>query len=167
MGLVDMVQNPALVPTYCIQIQAPGRGDDIFYSKVVQNQPLYVSIKRYQFGDVWPGYCPSDEVMFRSHIANAMIDDFIAGRSGCDELRIHCSRGRNRSPAVGMAFNHIFNLGHNYLVLRDTYPEFNFYVYKTLVEAGARRGLCSQLDIDYERHIDDAASKSLFMQGAF
>lgn len=59
-----------------------------------------------------------------------------------EHLLVHCSRGKNISPAVAIVLNKIYDLGANDADLREQYREdANWYVYRTLIETAKKRGL--------------------------
>jgi predicted protein tyrosine phosphatase len=101
---------------------------------------LYVWIREYVFDDnngifrVWP-------VDISEEISSRIVADFAVFRDRVAALLVHCSRGINRSPAVAVALNEIFDLGHDSPLLKRTYspPEkWNITVYNSLIEAWRR-----------------------------
>jgi len=71
-------------------------------------------------------------------IADTLVQDFAESRNSVEALLVHCTRGRNRSPAVAIELNEIFGLGHNSEELKDKFNESNWEVYKTILESGQR-----------------------------
>ena len=124
------------VKTYAIRIFSEFGLDHL---TSMQKSDNWVSIERYVFDDVWPGMpgglYPRD-VVFSEDIASRIIDDFMKRKDISEALLVHCSRGKNRSPAVAMALNEIFCLGHDTEELKKQYPDANWYVYETMLRKG-------------------------------
>ena len=168
-GLMAMITEfKPVVPTHVIQIISTysQSGDSRLYDKAVEN-PMYVSKRRYVFDDVWPGLHERDTGLITPVISGTIISDFVEAReAGCEGLVVHCTRGINRSPAVGMALNRIFELGYDQREMRQKFPEFTHYVYRIILEEGARRGIGPGFDVEFERQFAfDAAAKNTMMQG--
>ena len=101
----------------------------------------YKHICEYTFDDVSPWMAPGylkKYILFNSELAEKIIREFDQHQKGCEALVVHCSRGINRSPAVGIALNELFEFGHPTQNLKERYYESNWHVYDTLIEAGAR-----------------------------
>ena len=123
-------------PTYAIRIKS-GAFADFDDSKILplQESDLYTIVK-YIFDDIDPGYIPPSRnpVMINEDIAGKILEDFRREGLDKDTLLVHCSMGKNRSPAVGIALNEIYNLGHDTGKLKRKFPELNLYVYKMLLK---------------------------------
>lgn len=115
------------------------------YSHYFDRKPLvsphYIAVKEYTFDDVWPEYNPERGIIITDDIAEAILTDFIEGKDSVDALLVHCTRGLNRSPAVGIALNEIFGLGQDTDALKQKYKGATWYVYDTLKIAAGRLGL--------------------------
>ena len=125
-----------LEPTYAIRIlNGPSWDVNKDYPPLIES-PNYKQIKEYTFDDVDLEYCPNPrkDIFIDEKIAGKMLIDFRDGREGCLAFLVHCSRGQNRSPAVAIAFNEIFNLGQDGKVMREIYKARNVYVYEMLIE---------------------------------
>ncbi len=108
------------------------------FKKPLQNSPFYVNIFEYIFDDVEPWYAKENDVLFDTDMAKKLITDFDKNREKCESLLVHCGRGINRSPAVGMALNDIFKLGRDSSLLEKMYPECNWYIYNTMKEVAEK-----------------------------
>jgi hypothetical protein len=130
------------------------------------NHPNYAQRQVIGIDDAWEPYLPSgnpvfdiEEVLslipqyeamgmtryidkgcklFDLDVASNLLEHFKEHRNGLDSLVVTCHRGINRSPAVAMALNQIYKLGHNHEELIQTHPQANWYVYKVLLEAAAK-----------------------------
>lgn len=137
-------------PTYAIRI----------FSKIrtsrppLQDSPLYTAINEYVFDDVQPPrtWLSWDKViswlgletgyiMMNETIAEELLLDFDREGRDCETLLVHCYAGVNRSPAVAVALNRIFDLGHDNDTLIKTYPESNWYIHNLLLETAERLSL--------------------------
>jgi hypothetical protein len=120
--------------TYGIRI---GSEFDLFHIMTLKESKNWVKIFDYYFDDVWPGclggITPRD-ALFNNQLAQKIISDFDTYKNQTDHLLVHCSAGQNRSPAVAMALNDIFNLGNNSEKLKEKYPRYNKFVYETLLK---------------------------------
>ncbi len=156
------------VPTHVIQIKPSYAiaSDARMHAKAVVH-PMYVSKKMYVFDDVWPGLHKNDPGLITAEIACNIISDFVEARNaGCEGLVVHCTRGKNRSPAVGIALNRMFELGYDHGEMRQKFPEFTHYVYRTILEEGARMGYGPGFELEFEKKFAfDAAAKNTMMQG--
>ena len=94
---------------------------------------LWVNVAEYVFDDNTDSYmaCPKT---IDDKIAISIITDFARHRETTETLLVHCTLGRNRSPAVAMALNDIFKLGYIPKELREEYVVANLYVYPKLLE---------------------------------
>lgn len=120
-------------PTYAIRIFSSYSQD--FDKKPLTDSPLYHRIVEQTFDDIWPDYLGvgfSNPIMFTEEMAASIIRDFSAHKDSIEALLVHCSRGINRSPAVALALNDIFGLGHDSVRLKAKYKEANWFVYDTL-----------------------------------
>lgn len=135
-------------PTYAIRIfnSACGRTMDfdgikeaIRYNREfpLKESSFYKNVETYVFDDV---VFEDDSCLVNLDrvLAERMLLDFLHGRGDSSLLMVHCFKGRNRSPAVAMAFNEIFGLGINKIELVKKYPNFRQSVYDVLVEEGRR-----------------------------
>lgn len=102
----------------------------------LRTSPLY-TIARYEFDDDVPGSYTSKlpgSCLFTEDLAARILRDFQERGSDKETLLVHCLRGENRSPAVGIALNEIFHLGHDTAALKRKYPHLNQYIYDTLLK---------------------------------
>ena len=99
----------------------------------LQNLDLYTT-REYVFDDITPDL--GEGVLFEESMARQIIGDFSSDRDDCSTLLVHCARGINRSPAVAMALNDIFDLGHDTEKLKKKYSEANLYVYNLMRVVG-------------------------------
>src|SRR3989344_8057151 len=78
---------------------------------------LYRTISEYVFDDIDPRWLDKDGssrcAVFDHTLAEKVISDFQEKGRDCESLLVHCARGLNRSPAIAIALNEIFKLGHN------------------------------------------------------
>ncbi len=120
--------------TYAIRI---GSEFDFLNIMPLKESENWVNIFEYYFDDVWPG-CPGGipprVTLLNDNLAKKIISDFDTHREKTEHLLVHCSAGKNRSPAVAMALNDIFNLGYDSKKLKEKYPDYNSYVYETLLK---------------------------------
>ena len=121
--------------TYAIRISAPRfpACDPLIASD------FYKCISSYSFNDTLPGRVMPGEILFSEDLALRMLRAFDYDRMVCESLLVHCSQGQNRSPAVAMALNDLFSLGHDTGKLMEQYPEYNTHVYNILKKVGERQ----------------------------
>ena len=129
-------------PTYAIRIKLSEylRDPEMNFGNLVES-PLFHSVNEYVFDDIYSQRSDSSNVLFTPEIASGMLIDFLNERNGCDTLLVHCERGKNRSPAVAMAFNDIFHLGHDRDKLKSEYQGYNWHVYHVLMREARRSGI--------------------------
>src|SRR3989344_221992 len=77
-------------------------------------------------------------VTITEDIADSIVRDFAKHKDNVEALLVHCTRGRNRSPAVAIALNEVFSLGDNSNELKKEFHAYNKHVYKLVFEAGQR-----------------------------
>jgi len=122
-----MIHNPNK-PTYAIRI-----GNN-FPIKLI-NSSKYIKVHTYNFSDIWPNSPKNpNDIMFNETLAEKILKDFYQNKEQCEALFVHCSKGKNRSPAVGIALNEIFEFGYNTKKLIKQYPESTWYVYDLLIK---------------------------------
>jgi len=138
-GKWDAQEFQPIKPTYVIRIFS-SYSDDLD-KKPLADSPFYRRIVEQTFDDIWPG-SPSvgfqNPTMFTEEMADSIIRDFSAHKDSIDALLVHCSRGKNRSPAVALALNEVFNLGYNSQELKKQYPDATWFVYRTLKEVAGK-----------------------------
>jgi predicted protein tyrosine phosphatase len=128
-------------PTYAIRISSPYDNNTQY---PLMESPHYRAVHHYLFDDMWPGmpedfysYLLEEQYKpFTTETAHQIIDDFSRVVDSIDSLLVHCQYGLNRSPAVAIALNDIFELGEDSAFLKQHYPEYRRFIYKTLLEAG-------------------------------
>jgi len=113
---------------------------DSEFGKLVDS-PLYTKINPYRFDDTKSEEeqeegCGEDFYPITDDIAKKMLLDFLPFRKNIEELLIHCDYGVNRTPAVAMAFNDIFNLGNFTDVIVEQFQGYNPLVYDVLMRNG-------------------------------
>lgn len=72
--------------------------------------------------------------LFTRRDANSLLDNFTSHFKEGMNLMVHCFQGRNRSPAVALALNDLFDLGHDYLWYKHR-DEYDDHVYKKILGA--------------------------------
>ena len=72
--------------------------------------------------------------LFSEEIAKRILDDFEEVKKNVDTALVHCVRGKNRSPAIGMAINEIYGWGIENL--KEKFPSYRRFVYNLMLEAG-------------------------------
>ena len=129
-----------LKKTYAIRIFTPTWPEDM--KGRLKDSDNYIRVVEYLFDDARsPGdmklFPKMYSRLFDEDLARKMISDFGHYKPDCESMLVHCQRGKNRSPAVAIAFNEIFQLGHDSEGLKKQYPESNWYVYGVLKKAAS------------------------------
>lgn len=124
-----------LVNTYAIRIFS----SELFYpDDKLQGSLFYKVIQYYLFDDIEPGRFFGPGIMFNEDIAARILRDFQEHREGVEALLVHCTFGKNRSPAVAIALNEIFSLGNDSEALKKQYDQLNKHVYNVLKETASK-----------------------------
>ncbi len=123
-------------PTYAIRIASSE--NYLFDQKPLVDSPFYTKIVKYRFDDIEPGM-RIDGLRFTGVIAEQILDDFKPYNDSIEALLVHCMVGESRSPAVAIALNEIFSLGHDGSALKERYSEMNKFVYRTLIEVAKKQ----------------------------
>jgi len=134
LGLFEAIKFQPTKPTYAIRLVSGKNYPE--ERKPLFDSPFYQGIRFYQFDDITPSV--GRGILFTEGMAQGILDDFIAQRLSVDALLVNCFHGENRSPAVGMALNEIYGLGHDMDALKKQYTEANWYVYETLKKVAGR-----------------------------
>ena len=125
--------------TYVIRICYGNVKNPIYWLGGSLKRPDLCQEHIYEFDDV--GYTPIEgTVRFTEELARKIITDFMQ-RNQATTLLVHCSRGKNRSPSIGISLNDLFLLGENSELLKRTYPEYNEWIYGMMMETGRKMGL--------------------------
>ncbi len=132
-GVIGAITHIPEQKTHVIQICSCMNWLNEYYGFVAD--PLF-DMHKYTFDDVTPAH--PGGIVFSEDIAERIITDFESGLSDCETALVHCTFGRNRSPAVGMALNKLFGLGYNSQVLREKFPVYNRWVYHSMMEKGSK-----------------------------
>jgi len=131
MSLSEAVGHKPVKPTYTIRIYSSFS----HFNLELQKSPYYKRIVEYTFDDN-DAFYQTGPVSISPGLAYILVKDFAENKNWIESLLVHCSRGKNRSPAVTIALNDIFGLGCNSEELKDKFKEFNPAVYKAILEAG-------------------------------
>ena len=83
------------------------------------------------------GYPYGRDVCFNEVAANRIYDDFEEFGGEAEAVMVHCWKGENRAPAVGMALNDLYGWGIE--GLRERFPGFRRFVYETMMRVGEGR----------------------------
>ena len=100
----------------------------------------YAQVFTYTFDDVITGLSSDADVRFSPRMAQQVLDDFDSVKTDLETLVVHCSRGKNRSPAIATGLAQACGLADHIALVRR-HPMMNYDIYKTLVEAAADKGL--------------------------
>ena len=139
-GLETLFSFKPQFKTYAIRIWSPSPVIPQLKKHLPLDHPNFLCVQEYFFDDVWPRHCSATSILFDGTLAQKILEDFNSGRKDCEALLVHCTAGKNRSPAVTIALNEVFKLGHNTAQLKAIYHEANWYVYRTLVEKAKELG---------------------------
>lgn len=123
-------------PTYAIRITSSQNYP--LDQKPLVDSPFYTKIVKYRFDDIEPGL-RIDGLRFTGAIAERILQDFKPHKDSIEALLVHCTFGENRSPAVAIALNEIYSLGHDTPALKEQYSRMNKFVYRTLIEVAKRQ----------------------------
>ncbi len=132
-GIIGAYQLVPDFPTYVIRINS--ESFPLEKRQGHKNHPLY-TLREYTFDDRTPTL--GSGRLFTPDLAERILTDFRTDGLDKETLLIYCTRGKNRSPAVGMALNGVFALGHDQEELRMQFPETNWYIYGMLIDAAGR-----------------------------
>ena len=72
--------------------------------------------------------------LFDKNKAIKILEDYDNIKKDVDSVMIHCNRGENRSPAVGIAMNEIYGWGIE--GLKEKFPNYRKFVYDILKRVG-------------------------------
>ena len=146
MGYRRAIQYTPKVPTLVIRILDSYPESDNSSSLKLQDSSFFRTLG-YVFDDQdvdrllehYPDYdlekLAKKNVLFNNELAKKILSDFEKLRNGCLDLLVHCTLGGSRSPAVAIALNEIFDLGHDSDELKKRYSAYNQFVYRLLIEA--------------------------------
>lgn len=138
-SLGDAINFQPVKQTYAIRIYSSGYSEWMSSLKL-KDSSIYAKIKEYVFDDN-DNFFKGGPLTIDEAIARTIINDFKEEEENIEALLVHCTKGQNRSPAVAMALNDIFTLGHDTRELRRKYPFANGYVYCMLVETAKKMSL--------------------------
>lgn len=91
---------------------------------------------QYFFDDV---NSEADGILITPDISKNIIYDFEKNKNNYTGLLISCKYGAGRSPAVAMALNEVFNLGHDTFLMSKEFPQFNNYVFQQISRVGTKK----------------------------
>jgi predicted protein tyrosine phosphatase len=139
--LRDAVEYVPSKPTYAIRLMSSNMAEEL-RTFPLKDSPLYVRVAEYIFDDVEPGRVERKDILFDERLAERVLREFDQDRRRCEALMVHCVMGQNRSPAVAIALNDIFNLGNDSEELKRKYSKTaNRYVHNTLKKVAERLSL--------------------------
>lgn len=76
------------------------------------------------------------ETLFDENIAKKILRDFEGVQGDVETVVVHCWRGKNRSPAIGIAMNEIYGWGIP--GLKEKFPGHRRFVYDKMMEVGGK-----------------------------
>lgn len=124
-------------PTYAIRIFSPSADHSLY---PLDESGFYTVIREYFFDDtlhdMLPTQDPETEEIYKPftpEIAHTIISDFEESYRS-EDLMIHCTYGMNRSPAIAIALNDIFNLGSDSGQLQQEFMEYREWIYELMIE---------------------------------
>jgi hypothetical protein len=119
----------------------------------------WITINEYKFDDIWPrgwkefqgedellnyeGWYHHRRVLFDENMAKKILNDFEKVKNKIENIVIHCTYGRNRSPAVGMALNDIYGWGIK--GLEEKFPWYRKYIYNVMMGVRGKDNLLNQV----------------------
>lgn len=156
MSCQEAGRHVPLVPTLAVRIYNSHKNPiaENLPGRIRLRRSLLYTVLEYSFDDYNPemwrklGLCERDieerlsmSTVIDGALAERLELDYLKNSPGKNELLVHCHQGAARSPAVAIAFNDIFGLGHDGAEMRSHYPHFNTYVYNELIKAAERLGI--------------------------
>lgn len=136
-SLEEAIAYDPVQPTYAIRIFSPSADDSLY---PLEDSPLFTTIQEHFFDDTFPDMPfdvstdPQDiYVPFVPDMAYRIISEFEQQYRN-ETLLVHCKYGMNRSPAIAIALNDIFSLGHDSEYLQHEFPEYREYIYEVMID---------------------------------
>lgn len=123
-------------PTYAIRIFSSFH-TELDRQLLLRPSPNYRRIMEYIFDDNDIGG-RSGPIDLTPQMALELVRDFAQHRDTVQALLVHCTLGKNRAPAVGIALNKIFALGKKHEELEKRFAEYNRLVYREILYAGKK-----------------------------
>jgi len=80
-----------------------------------------------------------DYILISRDTASRIVDDFLRYRDRIEGFAVHCLAGLSRSPAVAVALNECFSLGHEQREFFSEYYTVNYAVYLAIHSAWRER----------------------------
>ncbi len=136
------------VPSVAIILLSGIREDNNTYPAVLSRK--FVEVFEYKFDNLYPiderdmrllGRGGDFPIIFNAEIAGKMLFDFTGVRDKVSGLMVHCWDGRNRAPAVAIAYNDVFSFGYDREELMMKHPAYNSYICQTLIDTAGKIGI--------------------------
>ncbi|MBT6690176.1 hypothetical protein HN903_03585 [archaeon] len=83
------------------------------------------------------GYPYGRDVCFNEIAAKRILDEFEEVKGDVENVVVHCEKGANRSPAIGIAMNEIYGWGAE--GLKERFPFYRKYIYDVMMRVGEGR----------------------------
>jgi len=83
------------------------------------------------------GWPQDREFLFNEYLARKILEDYEEVGLGADNIMIHCGLGKNRSPAVGIAMNEIYEWGFE--GLKEKFPDYRRFIYDKMKSVEVRK----------------------------
>ena len=123
--------------TYAIRIRSSNIPPKYFLPLAAS--PNYLPPREYLFDDI---DCPRPgKILLNKDLAREIILDYNNLRGNSQDLLVHCQRGQNRSPAIALALNKIFNLGEDSNELIEKYRYGTWWMTNLLLNQAKELGL--------------------------
>lgn len=115
--------------TKCEEFQKYLKEEQREYPKMTEESLMsYLEGRGHPYGRV---------TLFDDEFANKILDDFEKVKDLVDCVMVHCIEGRNRSPAVGIAMNEIYDWGIE--GLKEKFPSYRRFVYQKMIDVAKKR----------------------------
>jgi hypothetical protein len=79
------------------------------------------------------GHIQGRSILFDEDLAKKILNDFENVQDKTENVMVHCTFGKNRSPAMGIAMNEIYGWGNE--GLKEKFPHYRRYIYDVMVGA--------------------------------
>ena len=113
----------------------------------------WIYVDEYFFDDIFPrswkefhgedellnvrGWNHRNRILFSEKDAKKILKNYENMENEIENLIIHCVHGANRSPAIGIAMNDIYDWGIK--GLKEKFPEYRKYVYNIMMKEASKR----------------------------
>lgn len=139
LSLEKALQFTPVAPTFTMRIRSHFTSPSLYTD--LKSSDKWVAIREYVFDDVDYWSPRAGDVLFDPSKAEQMLRVFSSYRKQVKDVVVHCLDGKNRSPAIGLGMNQVFDLGADPKEIINKFKYGTYWMADVLIDTALKIGL--------------------------